>query len=115
MTDLTQSTAPTNLKPLSPAHEPFYLVRSTLSGDDPKAISSALQEHLAFLKTLHNEGKLPFVGPLQTIEGRLTGDGMYALSVDSIEEAMQIVELDPFHRLGIRKAEILIWQRKVKF
>lgn len=40
----------THLKPLSPAHQPFYLVRSTLIGDDPRAIGSVLQEHLDFLK-----------------------------------------------------------------
>ena len=40
---------------------------------------------------------------------------MYMLKVESLEEAMQIVEQDPFHRLGIRQSEILVWQRKVQF
>lgn len=43
-----------HLKPLSPAHEPYYLIRSTLIGDEPRAIAPVLQEHLAFLKPLHD-------------------------------------------------------------
>lgn len=113
MTNLTNSMA--QLKPLSPAHEPFYLVRSTLIGDDPRAIGPVLQEHLAFLKPLHDEGKIPFVGPFQSLDGRLNGDGIYVLRVDSVEEAIQIVEQDPLHQRGIRQSEILIWQRKVQF
>ncbi|WP_052672553.1 YciI family protein [Aliterella atlantica] len=115
MSDSKQSTTSMTLKPLSSAHEPFYFVRSILNGNEPKAISATLQEHLAFLKILHEDGKLTFVGPFQTIEGRLTGDGMYILKVESLEEAMQIVEQDPFHRLGIRQPEVSIWQRKVQF
>ena len=88
MSDSTQNTTSTTLKPLSPAHEPFYFVRSTLKGNDPKAIGAVLQEHLAFLKILHDARKLPFVRPFQTIKGRLTGDGMYLLKVESLEEAM---------------------------
>lgn len=105
----------THLKPLSPAHEPYYLVRSTLIGDESRAIAPVLQEHLAFLKPLYDQGKLPFVGPFQSLDGRLNGDGMYVLCVNSFAEIMQIVEQDPLHRLGIRQPEILIWQRKVQF
>jgi len=112
MTDSTSNL--THLKPLSPAHEPFYLVRSTLIGDDPRAIGPVLQEHLDFLKPLYDEGKILFVGPFQSLDGRLNGDGMYVLCV-TLEEAMQVVEQDPLHQRGIRQPEILIWQRKVQF
>ena len=114
ITEPTGNTTSTNLKPISPAHEPFYFVHSILVGDDPKAIAPILQEHLAFLKPLYDKGKIPFVGPFQSLDGRLNGNGMYVLAVSSLEEAMQIVE-QPFHRLGIRQPEISIWQRKMQF
>jgi uncharacterized protein YciI len=100
------------LRPLSPTHEPFYFVRSTLIGNDVTLMERSLQEHLAFLKPFYDEGKVPFSGPFQSPDGYLNGDGMYVLRVDSLVEAMQIVEQDPFHKLGIRQFEITIWQRK---
>jgi len=105
----------THLKPLSPAHEPYCLVRSTLIGDEYRAITPVLQEHLSFLKPLYDKGKLPFVGSFQSLNGRLNGDGMYVVCVSSFAEMMQIVEQHPLHRLGTRQPELLIWQRKVQF
>lgn len=103
------------LAALSPQHEPFYLVFSTVVGEDIKTIFPRLKEHTEYLKALNDDGKLLFAGPLQTTAGELTGDGLYTLKVDNLTEAMQIVEADPFHKEGIRKAEVLVWQSKVKF
>ena len=107
--------APTALRPMSPSHEPYYLVFSTLIGDDPASILPHLSDHLAYLKPHHESGRMALGGAFQTLDGNSNGNGMYALAVASLEEAREIVENDPFHRRAVRRYEIVIWQWKVAF
>lgn len=97
-----------HLKPITPSQESYYLVFSTLVGDDPAIIGRLLAEHLDYLKPFHAEGKMVLGGAFQSLDGRPNGNGMYALSIESLDEAKRIIENDPFHRQGIRRFEILI-------
>lgn len=95
-----------------PGRELLYLVRSTLIGNDPNSLLPHLDEHLTFLQGLQVDGKLMFGGPLYTTEGKRTGDGIYALKVGSLEEALHLAhEGDPFHRLNIRNNEVILWSK----
>jgi uncharacterized protein YciI len=92
--------------------ELLYLVRSTLIGDDPDSLLPHLDEHLTFLQGLYADSKLTFGGPFYTTEGKKPGDGMYALKVGSLEEALRLAhEGDPFHRLNIRDNEVILWSK----
>lgn len=103
------------LKPLSPTHEPVYVVLSVLAGDDPTSIVPHLPDHLAYLKPHYEAGRMTMGGAFQSLEGEANGDGMYMLSVSSLEEALSIAENDPFHLRGLRRFRMVIWQRKMSF
>jgi uncharacterized protein YciI len=93
-------------------HELLYFVDTRLAGDDPDAILAMLYEHLEFLSDLDAQGKLVFAGPLDTLSGASSGNGIYALRVASLADARAAVERDPLHRAGIRVARLYPWHRK---
>lgn len=95
-----------------PGHELLYFVHASLAGDDPRALFSALPEHLAFLADLDAHGNLVFAGPLETPDGANSGTGIYALRASSLAEAEQIVARDPMHAAGIRSPKIYRWNRR---
>ncbi|MCW2623316.1 YciI family protein [Mycobacterium sp.] len=93
-------------------HELLYFVDTRLAGDDPDAILAMLYEHLEFLSDLDAQGKLVFAGPLDTLSGASSGNGIYALRVATLADARATVERDPLHRAGIRVARLYPWHRK---
>lgn len=59
-------------------------------------------DHLTYMSSLHEEGKVVLAGPV--------GDGsgaMVVLSVDSEEEALQIVKGDPYTGAGVGADHVL--------
>jgi uncharacterized protein YciI len=97
---------------LSNNHELLYFVDTRLAGGDPHAIFGVLHEHLGFLSNLAAAGKLVFAGPLDTAMGVSSGNGIYALRVESLAEAQAVVAQDPLHRAGIRIGHVSPWHRK---
>ena len=100
------------LIPLSPHHEPLVLVISRLLASDPTLLSPFLPEHLAYLKRHEEAGVYLFGGPLMAVDQQFVRDGMYILKVSDLEQAESIAKGDPFHREGLRRFELHIWQRK---
>lgn len=103
------------IKPLSDAHSPSVLVLSSLVGDDPGVLAEHLADHLDYLKPFVASGQMSMGGPLQELNGRFNGDGLYLLNVDSIEEARAIAENDPLHLRGVRRFRMLVWHQKSTF
>lgn len=62
--------------------------------------------HLANMKRLAGEGKLPLAGPLDGIDG---WRGVFVLAVSDIEEAKKIVATDPVIIKGEMVAEYHKW------
>lgn len=102
------------LIPLSPHHDPLVLVVSRLLGDDPGALEPFLEEHLAYLARYEAAGVYVFGGPLMAVDQRSVRDGMYVLKVSDYDEADAIARGDPFHREGLRRFELSVWQRKLR-
>lgn len=75
----------------------------------PEMMKSALVEHLEYMISLERQGILFGSGPYFD-EQRLLGDGMTIIRADSVEEAREIADQDPMHRLGIRTYTIKGWQ-----
>src|ERR1700731_714832 len=86
---------------LSDNHELLYFVETRLAGGAPRAIFGGLHEPLGFLSNLAAEGKLVFAGPMDTVTGANSGNGIYALRVASLAEAQAVVAQDPLHKAGI--------------
>ncbi|MGH3546883.1 MAG: YciI family protein [Pseudonocardiaceae bacterium] len=93
-------------------HELLYFVSTLLVGDDPTALVEVLDDHIAFLTSLHEEGRLVFAGPLATPDGKNTGNGIYALRASTLSEAQDIMRRDPMHRSNIRSGTVSPWTRK---
>jgi len=69
---------------------------------DLAARSRVRPDHLAYMQSLHSEGKVLLAGPV--------GDGsgaMVVLHVDSEDEAQTIVEGDPYTAAGVGADHVL--------
>ena len=92
-------------------HTVLFLVYTKLVGDDANQLKPYLPDHLNFLKNLRQQGLLTLSGPFFTPEGQNSGDGMYVIAANSLEEAEGIASEDPMHRLGLRKPTVLPWAK----
>lgn len=65
----------------------------------------SLDEHLAWMKTQHETGKILFSGP--TPDRKL---GIYVIRAGSREEAENIARTDPYTKAGFCDFEIIEWE-----
>ncbi len=67
-----------------------------------------LRGHVAYLKKLHARGQLSMGGPFTDESG-----GLVILTVDSIDQARELIARDPAVIEGILFAEVHAWDRVV--
>jgi uncharacterized protein YciI len=66
------------------------------------------QAHFDYLAT--NRAKIPLAGGLRAAPGEWYCGGLWVLEVDSREEAVNLVEADPYFKLGLRKTyRLFVW------
>ncbi len=87
----------------------LFVVQSTPDGD-PEAVKAALPDHLAYQRSLEEDGRLVLAGPVSDESGEnMNGVGMIIYRAKSQEDAQQIAESDPMHRSGARKFILRKW------
>ena len=90
------------------AHEVYVAVSTPTGG--PEAVKAVLAEHLTYIGSLEESGAVMFAGPLSDDSGtQMQGVGMLVLQAASIEEARQLVEIDPMHVSGARAFTLRKW------
>lgn len=95
-------------------HTVLFLVYTRLAMSSAEALKPHLPEHLKFIKGLRERGVLALAGPFFTPDGKNSGDGVYALQVDSLEAAEEIAGEDPLHKRGLRTPTVLPWAKEDK-
>ncbi len=90
-------------------HDVQFVVHSRLVIPGAEQLDPHLKDHLRFMKSQSEKKVLSFSGPFFTRDGKNTGDGMYVLRVDNIEEARRVTEEDPLHKSGVRVPTITPW------
>ena len=93
-------------------HTVLFAVYTRLAVPSAEELKPHLPEHLNFIKGLRDRGVLAMAGPFFTPEGRNTGDGIYVLQVDSLDDANSISEQDPMHQKKLRKPTVLPWAKE---
>ena len=93
-------------------HTVLFAVYTKLAAANADDLRPHLPEHLAFIKGLHAKKQLAMAGPFFTPDGRNSGDGLYVLAVDSLEEANKIAGEDPMHKHGLRSPTVLPWAKE---
>ena len=83
-----------------------------LCQDKPGALQVRLDtrpDHLAYLNGLNADGKLAFAGPFLGDDGKPTGS-LVVVKAETIEEARQIAENDPYAKAGLfASVEVKAW------
>ncbi|EYR79694.1 YciI-like protein [Shinella sp. 838] len=83
-----------------------------LCQDKPGALQVRLDtrpDHLAYLTGLNVDGKLAFAGPFLGDDGKPTGS-LVVVKAETIEEARQIAENDPYAKAGLfASVEVKAW------
>ncbi|ANH05861.1 YciI-like protein [Shinella sp. HZN7] len=83
-----------------------------LCQDKPGALQVRLDtrpDHLAYLNGLNADGKLVFAGPFLGDDGKPTGS-LVVVKAETIEEARQIAENDPYAKTGLfASVEVKAW------
>ncbi len=90
-------------------HDVQFVVHSRLVAPSVEQLNIHLADHLRFMKSLSERKIVSFAGPFFTGDGKNTGDGMYVLRVDNIEEARYVTAEDPLHKAGVRIPNITPW------
>lgn len=87
----------------------LFMVRSTPTVPLVQ-LAEQLPPHLAYQKTLEDEGTLVFAGPLSDPSGQeWSGEGLIVYRAGSIDEARRIADGDPMHAKGLRTYELRAW------
>ena len=83
-----------------------------LCQDKPGALQVRLDtrpDHLAYLTGLNADGKLAIAGPFLGDDGKPTGS-LVVVKAETIEEARQIAENDPYAKAGLfASVEVKAW------
>ena len=80
--------------------------------DDNEGLESVRREHSAshFDYLSANRGKIVIAGGLRPAPGDWYCGGLWVLEVDSRDEAVRLIEQDPYFQLGLRKGyRLLVW------
>lgn len=75
----------------------------------PEEILPFVAEHLAYMNSLENEGKLFASGPFVQ-ENVLVGDGMTIFQTGTIEEARTLMQAEPLIKRGMRIFDLRTWE-----
>ena len=76
----------------------------------PEDVKAVLPEHLAYIQSLEQDGKLVMAGPLSDDTGdEMQGAGMLVLRADSMTEARELAANDPMHTSGARAFRLRKW------
>lgn len=81
----------------------WYLVMSRISGD-PQRMYETLNDHLAWMKKMHDAGKILFSGP--TPDHSI---GIIVVKEDSLDSARHMMDREPWIANGLRDYEIFEW------
>lgn len=68
-----------------------------------------IKEHVQFLQKLESRGQLEMCGPFSDFPG-----GMLVLKANSLEEAKDIANSDPFVQSGVRAMSLRTWELSCK-
>ena len=83
-----------------------------ICADKPGALQVRMDtrpDHLAHLNALDASGKLAFAGPFLGEDGKPTGS-LVVVKAETIEEARQIAESDPYAKAGLfANVEVKAW------
>lgn len=80
--------------------------------DDNDGCESVRKEHSGahFDYLAANRKKIVIAGGVRPAPGQWYCGGLWVMEVDSREEAVSLIEDDPYHRLGLRKSyRLLVW------
>jgi uncharacterized protein len=75
----------------------------------PEDMLPFVAEHLAYMNSLENEGKLFASGPFIQ-EGVLVGDGLTILQTSTIEDARTLMRAEPLIQRGLREFDLRPWE-----
>jgi uncharacterized protein len=64
-----------------------------------------IRDHIQFLQQLEKNEQLELCGPFSDYEG-----GMLVIKANSVEEARDIAESDPFVKTNVRTYELRTWE-----
>ena len=86
----------------------FYVINGTDADDSLAKRQDARPEHLARLTQLKNEGRLLLAGPYPRVDGLDPGPAGFSGSLivaefDSLDDAQQWAETDPYVQAGVYK------------
>lgn len=81
---------------------PYYA--AILYMEKPELNQQYRPQHLEYLTTLHEQGKIFAKGPFVDGSG-----GLVVYKADSLEEAKQLAETDPYVKEGVRRLELHEW------
>lgn len=73
--------------------------------EKPELNQTYRPDHLEYLENLKGQGKVFLKGPFTDGAG-----GLVIYSADSIEEAKQLAENDPYVKHGVRRLELHEWR-----
>ena len=79
------------------------------TADITPEIEEVLKGHFANIEKLKSEGKLALVGPFLEQSGDSALAGLFLFRVDSIEQAISLVEQDPGIKAGRYTYEVVPW------
>jgi uncharacterized protein YciI len=85
---------------------PEFLVLSNLMASREK-LQPYRDKHLSYLEELKKKGQLLLAGRFADGSG-----GAYILTADSMNEAKEIADNDPYHSSGLRSYIIKEWERR---
>lgn len=87
----------------------MILYASIMKMEDPKKDKEVLEDHIAYLEKHIEKGNIYAKGPFLDHSG-----GLVIFSVDSIEDAREIVEADPAIAVGSRSYELKEWRSSLE-
>ncbi len=87
----------------------LFVVFSTPTGDGDK-LAATLPDHLAYQRTLEENGQLVMAGPLSNEAGtHIEGAGLMIYRAPSLDAARALAKADPMHKQGARQFELRRW------
>ena len=76
----------------------------------PEKLKAVLPDHLAYIKSLEEAGKIVMAGPVSDATGEeMQGAGMLILRAASMDEARELAANDPMHATGARTFTLKKW------
>ena len=90
------------------AFELFVVISTPVAA--PDAVRASLPDHLAYQKTLEQQGSLAFAGPMSDETGtQMQGTGLIIYRAASFDDARTLAEADPMHIAGARSYTLRRW------